>query len=140
MTDHTTSSIAGLGRCQGGGMVPTITINGVQYHYVEQGHGPETIVFANRVLMHSGSFAAQLTHLSPNPARLSIRTRRDSTLYAAGRVPRGEPIPQHVDASLDQAVDYLLTRIGDLPLQEQHCQPMHLRPAGDRGGLDIHYA
>lgn len=44
--------------------MPTHTINGAQYHYIEQGEGAEVIFFGHGLLYHSKIFAPQMEHFA----------------------------------------------------------------------------
>lgn len=65
--------------------MPTTTLNGVRCHFIEQGRGAETVVFAHGVLMQSALFAAQLAHLARTSRCIALDWR------GHGRVKRCAP-------------------------------------------------
>ena len=96
-------------RRRAGGVMPTITINGVRHHYVEQGRGPERVVFAHGVLMHSGSFSAQLAHLSPAYRCIAFDWRG----HGQSEAPRSG---YDVDGSLTRDALELIRQLGGGPV------------------------
>lgn len=87
----------------------TIAINGVDYHYIEQGRGAETIVFAHGVLMHSGSFAAQLAHFAPTYRCIAFDWRG----HGRSAAPR---FGYDVDGSLTRDAQVLIRQLGGGPV------------------------
>jgi pimeloyl-ACP methyl ester carboxylesterase len=46
--------------------MPTIDVNGTRIHYMEQGSGPETVVFSHSYLLDGSHFQPSCTHPLPD--------------------------------------------------------------------------